>query len=686
MNNTDSTINLTGVGQAVKKILTTLGGSGFTTAPTVNIVTADGTGASAAATAYLDGVTAVTVTTAGVGYNHVPAVIIDPPSTIVPATFNPPTIVGGAITVITPLTGGTYTALTTPSVVITDATGTGATATATLTGTAVTAITVTNGGTGYTAPTVRVLDVLNATAVASVNGGTIVAVTMADPGGNYTSLCAGATNPAVTIIPSPLDTITTAAVATSGITCASVAHIQVTNGGSGYKRAPFVYLTGGGGTGATADALLFGDTVIGSKNITEGFDPWYGKLNVLLGTTPVPLDPFTPAPAVPGIAQYIDPPSDIWNDGQTYVFRLTHLGVDNHAVHFHLVNLQLVNRVDYTNTLLPPDPNERGWKETIRTEPFTDVILAVKPKAMLLPFAMPRSNRLMDPTTPLNSTLNYVQPAPVPGLPNPAGISNQLTDFGWEYVWHCHLLGHEENDMMRPIVFNPPGTFSAAIAGQSTLTANVTSPHANGTTITFTATGGGSADPSGSVNTNYEYRFYLDTVLQGAYSGNPTFSLPLLIAPGPHTVKVDIRTNFTSLTPDVTLTASAFTVTNGHDFGGDGQTDILWRNPETGENVIWNMNGAYLTSFAYLPTVPGPWQIVGIGDFNGNGKPDILWRDPTTGENVVWNMNGANLTSIPTSPPIPVPGRSSGLVISTAAASPTSSGEIPRREKMWSGT
>jgi hypothetical protein len=28
-----------------------------------------------------------------------------------------------------------------------------------------------------------------------------------------------------------------------------------------------------------------------------------------------------------------------------------------------------------------------------------------------------------------------------------------MTNFGWEYVWHCHILGHEENDMMRPFVF-----------------------------------------------------------------------------------------------------------------------------------------------------------------------------------------------------------------------------------------
>ena len=27
-----------------------------------------------------------------------------------------------------------------------------------------------------------------------------------------------------------------------------------------------------------------------------------------------------------------------------------------------------------------------------------------------------------------------------------------MTNFGWEYVWHCHILGHEENDMMRALV------------------------------------------------------------------------------------------------------------------------------------------------------------------------------------------------------------------------------------------
>ena len=36
-------------------------------------------------------------------------------------------------------------------------------------------------------------------------------------------------------------------------------------------------------------------------------------------------------------------------------------------------------------------------------------------------------------------------------------IVNQLVNFGWEYVYHCHILSHEEMDMMRPVsVAVPP--------------------------------------------------------------------------------------------------------------------------------------------------------------------------------------------------------------------------------------
>ena len=86
--------------------------------------------------------------------------------------------------------------------------------------------------------------------------------------------------------------------------------------------------------------------------------------------------------------------------------------------------------------------------------------------------------------------------------------------------------------------------------------------------------------------------------------------------------------------------------TGGCDFNGDGKTDILWRNKSTGQDVVWLMNGATLSSYSWIDTVADTnWQIVGTGDFNGDGKTDILWRNKSTGQDVVWLMNGATLSS-----------------------------------------
>ena len=48
---------------------------------------------------------------------------------------------------------------------------------------------------------------------------------------------------------------------------------------------------------------------------------------------------------------------------------------------------------------------------------------------------------------------NNIDPQGNPTAP----IVNQLVNFGWEYVYHCHILTHEEMDMMRPVsVAMPP--------------------------------------------------------------------------------------------------------------------------------------------------------------------------------------------------------------------------------------
>jgi hypothetical protein len=82
------------------------------------------------------------------------------------------------------------------------------------------------------------------------------------------------------------------------------------------------------------------------------------------------------------------------------------------------------------------------------------------------------------------------------------------------------------------------------------------------------------------------------------------------------------------------------------DFNGDGKPDILWRNTSNGQNAVWFMNGATVTGFAVLDSLPDQaWTIAGTGDFNGDGKPDILWKNTTSGQNAVWFMDGVTVTS-----------------------------------------
>jgi hypothetical protein len=82
-------------------------------------------------------------------------------------------------------------------------------------------------------------------------------------------------------------------------------------------------------------------------------------------------------------------------------------------------------------------------------------------------------------------------------------------------------------------------------------------------------------------------------------------------------------------------------VAGAADFDRNGSTDILWRNYETGENVVWHMAGSQIKSTSSLEKVSDVgWKIVGTGDFNGDGLTDILWRHATRGYTLVWPMDG----------------------------------------------
>jgi len=340
------------------------------------------------------------------------------------------------------------------------------------------------------------------------------------------------------------------ATATATVTPAgAVDTITLTNPGANYTSAPQVTISGGGGTGATATAQ--GLVIqMGPKAIQELFELNYGRMNATLGVE-LPFTNFNTQTTIP--LGYLDPltenitnsdaatPVGSAGDG-TQIWKITHNGVDTHAIHFHLFNVQLINRVGWDGAIRPPDPNELGWKETVRMNPLEDAIVALRPIAPTLPFKIGDSIRPLDPTMPIGAPLTLT--SPVDG--NPVTVPNNPTNFGWEYVWHCHLLGHEENDMMRPIEFNvspaAPSTLTATPSASSVALAwtnNATNPAAtdfvvqratdNGFTAnvtTFTVNGPATAYTDTPVTTGtYYYRVRAENAISYSLWTDPATAI-----------------------------------------------------------------------------------------------------------------------------------------------------------------
>ena len=146
-------------------------------------------------------------------------------------------------------------------------------------------------------------------------------------------------------------------------------------------------------------------------------------------------------------------PISVGTDG-TQIWKITHNGVDTHPIHWHLYDVQVLNRVTWDNIIIPPDPAELGWKETLRVSPLEDTIVAIRPIVPTLPFEVPNSIRNLNPMMPTGDTSMF-NPTDAAGNPTSV-VSNILVNFGWEYVYHCHILSHEEMDMMRPVTLAVP--------------------------------------------------------------------------------------------------------------------------------------------------------------------------------------------------------------------------------------
>ncbi len=84
------------------------------------------------------------------------------------------------------------------------------------------------------------------------------------------------------------------------------------------------------------------------------------------------------------------------------------------------------------------------------------------------------------------------------------------------------------------------------------------------------------------------------------------------------------------------------------DFDGDGEADVLWRNQQTGDLRVWLIKGMKVAGVRNVAPARVPdrhWRIVRVADLDEDGHPDILWHNRDTGDLLVWYMNGVTLTS-----------------------------------------
>jgi bilirubin oxidase len=100
----------------------------------------------------------------------------------------------------------------------------------------------------------------------------------------------------------------------------------------------------------------------------------------------------------------------LWSDditeappvGTTEMWELHNFTEDAHPIHVHLVQFEVVNREDHNGVVRGPEAWEKGWKDTVIAYP--DEITRIKARFDI------------------------------------AGL----------FVWHCHIIEHEDNEMMRP--------------------------------------------------------------------------------------------------------------------------------------------------------------------------------------------------------------------------------------------
>jgi spore coat protein A len=153
------------------------------------------------------------------------------------------------------------------------------------------------------------------------------------------------------------------------------------------------------------------------------------------------IDPANPDNGTNYARAYDDTATEVVAAGSTEIWQIANLTMDTHPMHFHLANVQVLGRRSitdangnilyasgvptYTADAKGPEAFELGWKDTVHMNPGEVTTVIMKFDLPVVPFTVPAS-----PRKDMNGNLIG----------------------GSEYVWHCHILDHEEHDMMRPLI------------------------------------------------------------------------------------------------------------------------------------------------------------------------------------------------------------------------------------------
>jgi spore coat protein A len=204
----------------------------------------------------------------------------------------------------------------------------------------------------------------------------------------------------------------------------------------------------------------------------EGMDE-YGRLMPMLGTVGEP-DPNDPN-ALEGSLTWSDPITENPMKNDVEIWEVYNATGDAHPIHLHLVKFQILDRTPFT-------PVDEGTKND-----FSHAGEAITGGWITVPTVIfPPDNSIVDGVEP--NERGWKDTAVM--LPGEVTRVIAKFDRNGRYVWHCHILSHEDHEMMRPFQVGPPplpkqsGDVLASVT-EFRLEQNYPNPFNPSTTINF---------------------------------------------------------------------------------------------------------------------------------------------------------------------------------------------------------